>query len=77
MVQTTLDTAVLKAALLQLAQEDPAFFQHLLAVLPNGEGGMNGVMDSPAPNYGIPNPKLDALIQQNFERYDDTFRKLA
>lgn len=88
MVQTALDTATLKAAfdtaflkaaLLQLVQEDPAFLQNLLAAAPNGAERIdNRVEESPAPNYGgIPNTKLDALIQLNFERYDETFRKLA
>jgi hypothetical protein len=113
MVQTTLDTATLKsvfdtaflkAALLQLVQEDPTFLQNLLANLPKGEESVHNVVaespspnyddinsvmevkaayaamveESPSPNYGgIPNTKLDALIQLNFERYDETFRKLA
>jgi hypothetical protein len=70
MVQTTLDTAVLKAALLQLVQEDPAFFQHLLAVLPNGEGGQV------KKNEGV-NPLLHQIVAEDFAEYEPVFKKLA
>ena len=72
MVQTTLalDTATLKAALLRLAQEDPAFLHNLLATLPNGAA------EHTPKNEGI-NPLLHQIVAEDFAEYEAVFKKLA
>ena len=63
-----IDIMALKAALLQLAKEDPPFFQDLLRLLPKAEEKMT---------EGVSEEEITHLVRKNFDRFDEMFKKLA
>ena len=68
MIATVIDTAVLKAALLRLASEEPDFLQTLLLTLPQQNGkGLNGVSKSPLRTLPQPNGDLEDVFASREE----------
>jgi hypothetical protein len=76
----TLDTATLKAALMQLAVEEPNFLQELLHTLPQKNGNVtNGVSEHQYihdTEDGV-NPLLRRIVAEDFAEYETVFKKLA
>ena len=64
-----IDIVALKAALLQLAKEDPQFLRNLLDLLPKAN-------DNATLNSSI-NPRLQNIVAEDFAEYETVFKKLA
>jgi len=61
---TVVDKNIIKEALRELIQEEPATFKALLReILAEGQS--------------VADDEFDRLLQKNFERFGDTFRALA